>query len=125
MKKLGLMEMNWKLRAKFKVELIYLSEVMAVYPCFRVDFIQKNQHCLELCFFNESVIYLAAYDNDSVQEWQTHLMKAKKFSDWFSHLQAVLSKGTQLTAQIEMKLKEIVDFCKAYGEDQSRDVEFV
>eukprot|EP00349_Pseudokeronopsis_sp_Brazil_P003914 CAMPEP_0202964580 /NCGR_PEP_ID=MMETSP1396-20130829/8659_1 /ASSEMBLY_ACC=CAM_ASM_000872 /TAXON_ID= /ORGANISM="Pseudokeronopsis sp., Strain Brazil" /LENGTH=188 /DNA_ID=CAMNT_0049686789 /DNA_START=51 /DNA_END=617 /DNA_ORIENTATION=- len=125
MKKQGLKEMNWKLRAKFKVELIYLSEVMAVYPCFRVDFIKKNQHCLELTFFNDSVIYLAAYDNDRLQEWQSNLMKAKKFSDWFSHLQGILGRTSELTEQIKTKLKEIVEFCLAFGEEQVKEIEFI
>ena len=39
LRKQGLNEMNWKIRQKNFVEVVYLQEVMAIYPCFRTEFI--------------------------------------------------------------------------------------
>lgn len=42
-----------KLYKKYNAEIILLQNVMSLYPSFRGQFINKAQHCLELCCYNE------------------------------------------------------------------------
>ena len=65
-KKLGnLMSLNKKQLIKNKIELIQLKKIISLNHSFRDEFTkEKNQHCLELYYDNEQILYLACYDSD-------------------------------------------------------------
>ena len=91
-------DMDWaRAKSKFGVDCIDLRNVVSIYASFRGEFINKNQHCLEICFFNEQIQYVASYDSDNISQWLEYLTKAKKFFDWFTLLQEVLREEDKLT----------------------------
>ena len=48
------------------------TQVMSVYASFRVEFLHKSQHCLEICGYGESendIHFCAAYDNEQITVW--------------------------------------------------------
>lgn len=79
-----------KVKGKLNIEIIDLKNVMSIYASFRGEFIKKNQHCIEMCFFNEQIVYFACYDSNQVNQWLEHITKAKKFFDWFTQIQDLL-----------------------------------
>lgn len=42
-----------KLIKKYNIEVIYLKNILSIYPSFRSQFINKNQHTIEMCCYNE------------------------------------------------------------------------
>jgi len=53
---------------------------------------QKKQHCLELYYENEQILFLACYDSEQLRQWQQYLKKAMHFFDWFDGLKCFLEK---------------------------------
>lgn len=41
--------------------------MVSVYASFRPEFINKQQHCIELCCDNEQILYFAAYDSEQIK----------------------------------------------------------
>ena len=68
------------------------TDMMSVYASFRTEFLGKGLHCLEVCGYGEDdddqVIYLAFYDSDTATRWLEYMSKAKKFSEWYTHIQS-------------------------------------
>ena len=56
---------------------------MNIYPSFRGQFINKGQHCIEMCCYNEQIIYFASYDSEQIKEWLGYFTRAKKFYEWY------------------------------------------
>ncbi len=52
-------------------------------------------------------------------------MKAKKFSDWFTHVKDLLKDDEKLTEQIKFKVQEIIEFCEAFSLSECRDIDFI
>lgn len=68
---------------------------MSIYASFREEFIQKGMHCIELCGYGDEeeddVRYLCGFDPDHITKWLDYLSKAKKFSEWYSRVQDLLT----------------------------------
>lgn len=63
---------------------------MNIYPSFLGDFRKKGQHCLEICFDNEEIIYLAAFHDEQILAWLNYLILAKKYNEWLIKINEVL-----------------------------------
>ena len=84
---------------------------MSLTNSFRDNFTKKNQHCLELLYDDDRVLYLACYDNEQVKQWLSYIKRAMHFSDWFNNLKLFLSnEKDNLTEKISLKLSEIIQF---------------
>jgi hypothetical protein len=55
-------EMTQEYLKTYKIEQINIRQIMFIQPSTEKVFKQKNQHVIELHFFNEHVIYLASFD---------------------------------------------------------------
>ena len=99
-----------KVLQKHKVELIYLKRIVGVSHSFRDEFTkQRSQHCIELYYDNDQILYLACYDRQQIKNWQLSIMKAIKFYDWLENLKAFIKRDSKkLTEQINFKLSEIL-----------------
>jgi len=79
-----------KVLKKLNAEVVRLNDVVSVYPSFRTQFINKQQHCIEVCCYNEQILYFAAYDSEQTKQWLAHLSRAKKFFDWYQTIRGLL-----------------------------------
>ena len=65
---LDVFSMSKKARDKSKIEVIFLSKIVSLNYSFRDEFTkQKCQHCLELYYENDLILYLACYDGDQLK----------------------------------------------------------
>jgi len=71
--------------------------------------------------YTQTQIYVGCYDADQLKQWHDYLLQGKKFSDWLQAIRQMLLKNEHktikyqqglLSAQVEFKLKEIVEFCE-------------
>ena len=119
--------MTKKARDKSKIELIYLQKIVSVNHSFRDQFTKKkSQHCLELYYENEQILYLACYDSDQLKSWQQYIKKAMQFHDWFDGLKSFVEKDQdKLTEQVNFKLNEIIEFFEQFSSIETVEVPFV
>jgi len=62
---LDVLSMTKKARDKSKIEVIYLNKIVTLNHSFRDEFTkQKCQHCLELYYENDLILYLACFDGE-------------------------------------------------------------
>ena len=62
-KKTSVLSLNKKALIKSKIEIIYLKKIVSLNHSFRDEFTKSNQHCLELYYENDKILYLACYDS--------------------------------------------------------------
>eukprot|EP00347_Sterkiella_histriomuscorum_P006016 403354389 len=116
---------NQKILKKYNVEVIFLKNILSIYPSFRSQFINKNQHTVEMCCYSEQVIFFSTFDSEQIKEWQQYLMKAKRFYEWYNTIQDLLKDSKMLTEQIKYKLQEIEEFCDSYCDMEVVDIPFI
>lgn len=116
-----------KAREKHKIELVYLKKIVSLSQSFRDEFTkQKSQHCIELYYDNDQILYLACYDSDQIKQWQQYIKKAMHFYDWFEGLKAFLeSDQDNLTEHVSYKLNEIVEFVEQYSSIERVEIPFI
>ena len=56
--------MTKKALSKAKIELFELSKIMSLTNSFRDEFTKKGQHCLEMLYEPDRVLYMACFDSD-------------------------------------------------------------
>jgi hypothetical protein len=44
-----------KVKSKFDIETIELNQVMNLFPSFQKQYFAKSQHCLEVCFYDDTI----------------------------------------------------------------------
>ncbi|CDW79366.1 protein kinase domain containing protein [Stylonychia lemnae] len=96
-----------KIFRKYNIEIIYLKNILSIYPSFQNQFINKGQHALEMCCYNDL------------------LTKAKKFYEWYKTILDLLGEEDKLTEQIKYKLQEIEEFCDSYCDTEIKDIPFI
>ena len=88
---IDILSMPKKSRDKRKVEVIFLNKIVSLNHSFRDEFTkQKNQHCLELYYENDMILYLACYDGDQLKQWMQYIKKAMQFHEWLTNLKSFL-----------------------------------
>ena len=119
--------MSTKAREKSKVEIIDFEKILGLHPSFRDYFTKKNkQHCLEIYYENDQILFLACYDGDQMKQWQQYLKKAMAFYEWFHGLKCFIEKDKdRLTAQVSFKINEIIQFVEQFNSIQQIEVPFI
>ena len=119
--------MTPKERQKHKIEVIYLKKIISLNHSFRDEFTKfKNQHCIEIYYSNDQILYLACYDSEQIKQWQTYIKKAINFYEWITNLQDFLAKDQdKLTEQVIFKLNEIIQFMEQYNQIEKHVIQFI
>ena len=90
---MSVLSLNKKALIKSKIEIIYLKKIVSLNHSFRDEFTKTNQHCLELYYENDKILYLACYDSHQLKSWQNHIKKSMHFFEWFSSLKKFLERN--------------------------------
>lgn len=124
---IDVLALTQKAREKHKIELVYLKKILSLSQSFRDEFTkQKSQHCIELYYDNDQILYLACYDSDQIKQWQQYIKKAMQFYDWFETLKAFLeSDQDNLTEHVSYKLNEVVEFVEQYSSIERVEIPFI
>mmetsp|Transcript_3679 Transcript_3679/g.5535 ORF Transcript_3679/g.5535 Transcript_3679/m.5535 type:complete len:159 (+) Transcript_3679:1224-1700(+) len=113
--KTDVLQLQKKQKDKLKIEIMQLKKVLNINHSFRDEFTKQNQHCLELYYANDQILYLACFDNDQIKQWLSFIKKAMVFHEWYSALQEFLDQERpKLTEQVAFSLNEIIEFAEQY-----------
>lgn len=117
--------MTKKELSKHKIEVVYLNRIVSLNHSFRDEFTKNSQHCIELYYDNDQILYLACYDNDQIKKWQACIKKGMLYFEWLSNLQSFVERDLdKLTEQSAFKLNEIIHFVQQYSETNEEEIVF-